>query len=231
MKLPHVLLLALALPLLLARSPAGAEETPRWRLNNVPLDMPLDDALDGEYLEGIYQEKLAARLVDSVGLPWPAYHIHSTLRRADGTGEEKMELHFTNNEDGRRIFWVRVNSGPLPAGASADDVLPQLERQFGVADRLYVDAEGSGSALLLFVDKSLPEDQRQRIAGNLPAPAALTPDQFRGFWDMSLADRAQLLSVDFRGAIAIVNAWKGELKSLQTELLDLRGAATVYTLR
>lgn len=140
-------------------------------------------------------------------------------------------MHFTNKEDGERIFWVRVNSGPLPAGARADAVLPQLERQFGVADRLYVDAEGSGSVILLFVDKALPEDQRRRIAGNLPAPNAFTAEQFRTFWDMSLAERAQLLSVDFRGAIAVVNVWQGELRSLQTELLDLRGAATIYTLR
>lgn len=211
---------------------ATAQETPQpWRLNNIPLDMPLEADLNGEYLEGIYQEKLMPRLIDSVGIPWPSYHIRSTLKGRDGNGQELMELYFSSPAEGERIFWVRLNSGPLQAGKDAAGVLGMLEKNFGIADRLYAAPDQSGSTILLFVDPGLPHDQRRHVLDTLPQPGALTPQQFQDFWEMSLAERAQVLGVDFRGAIAIVNVWKGELKSQQIELLDMRGAASVYTLR
>jgi hypothetical protein len=211
---------------------ALAQEPPQpWRLNNIPLDMPREADLNGEYLEGIYQEKLMPRLLDSVGIPWPSYHIRSTLKGRDGNGQELMELYFSSPAEGERIFWVRLNSGPLQAGTDATGVLGMLEQNFGIADRLYAAPDQSGSTILLFVDPGLPEDQRQHVIDSLPQPGALSPQQFQDFWEMSLAERAQVLGVDFRGAIAIVNVWQGELKSLQTELLDMRGAASVYTLR
>lgn len=225
---------ALALCLLSSIGASKAQDAVEpWRINNIPLDMPLEADLNGEYLEGIYQEKLLPRIIDSVGIDWPSHHIMTTLRGAKGSGDEKMELYFSSPADGEKLFWIRVHRTMegVPQKDSGMQALAMLERSFGVADRLYASPESPGSAILVFVDKKLPDDQRRRIAGNLPSPATFSSADFTNFWAMSLAERTRLLSPDFRGAIAIVNAWSGELRSLQLELLDLRGAATVFTLR
>ena len=91
-----------ALALLGLCGPVAAEE-PRQRVMNVPLDMPLDDELDGEFLEGIYQEKLLPELKDSVLIETPIQHIESHF-----TDNRALELWFSSREDGRRIFWAHL---------------------------------------------------------------------------------------------------------------------------
>jgi hypothetical protein len=201
-----------------------------WRINNIPLDMPLDAELNGEFLEGIYQEKLHDRLIDSVGTPWPSYHIRSTLKGRDGAAEENMELYFSSKADGQRIFWIRTNR------RMADDVdkdalarnLAQLERGFGAPSRIFKDETQSGAHIFVYVDRLLPDHIRSRLEESLPRTSSA--GDFRDFWAMSLADRARILGTDFRGAIAIINAWQGQLRSVQIELIDLNRARSVFTL-
>jgi hypothetical protein len=70
---------------------------------NVPLDMPLDEPLDGEFLEGIYQEKLGDVLRDSVLIDAPIPHIESHF-----TDNRELQLWFSSAEDGKRVFWARL---------------------------------------------------------------------------------------------------------------------------
>src|SRR6185369_5506245 len=66
--------LALSIPLslaLFAGGPAPALAADLWRIENIPLDMPLDEDLNGEYLEGIFQEKIGDRLQEGLLTEWP----------------------------------------------------------------------------------------------------------------------------------------------------------------
>ena len=58
--------LVLGIAALVAASHLALAEEPRQRVMSIPLDMPLEEPLDGEFLEGIYQEKLADVLRYSV---------------------------------------------------------------------------------------------------------------------------------------------------------------------
>ncbi|MBL8708974.1 MAG: hypothetical protein JNL25_07265 [Rhodospirillaceae bacterium] len=228
-----ILMLAMLAPV------ARAEQAAPLRLNNIPLDMPREEPLAGEYLEGIFQEKLMARLIDSVGIAWPSYHIRSTLRPAGAVAAggnetdepERMEIYFSGRDDGERIFWIRTRR-PLDGTADAEGIartLTLIEQSFGRPARTLSDPALPGSVLLLFVDPTLSAEARARQIAALPA--SLSIDDFREFWAMGLADRARLLGRDFRGAIAILTSGGGRLHGLQLELLDLTRAQSVFTLR
>lgn len=219
----------------------GAAPAP-WRINNIPLDMPLDEDLNGEYLEGIYQEKIGDRLIDSVGIPYPSYRIESTLKGGKGAvtsadsasdpGNEHMELFFSSKDDGRRIFWIRTTRQVADAGdpEAIARTLGIIEKGFAKADRIITDPESSGSAILVIVDTALPADTQAKLRAAIASPLTLSHAEFAEFWTMDLQQRARLLGRDFRGGIAILNAWGGELQSMQLELLDLHRAQTVFRL-
>lgn len=213
---------------LLAGRGAPALAAERWRIEDIPLDMPLDADLDGEYLEGIYQEKIGAeRLVDSVLNEWPIYHMQSTLK-----GERKLELYFSSAADGRRIFWIRENR-PLTGKndpKTVDLAVQQVEAAFAPADRVIADPAGGGSVILLIADKALPPDSQKAMLAPIPNPLVLTADQFSRFWLMDLQERATLLGPDFRGAVVMLNVFQGKLTNTQAELIDLRRAQTVLNL-
>lgn len=226
----------------LGAAPAFAQESPRpWRINNIPLDMPLEADLNGEYLEGIYQEKLMGRLIDSVLSEWPSYHIRSTLRspgKVGGTGEaedpghERMELYFSSAADQRRLFWIRANR-PLDGAGGTEGIanaLAMIEQGFAKPDRVITDPERPGSAILIMVDRALAPADQDRLRASLRDPLTLSAAEFGDFWAMDLQARARILGPGFRGAIAILNAYQGKLLSLQLELLDLNRAQTVFNL-
>lgn len=220
-----VLLLSIGLCL----AGAGAAQAgDRWRIENIPLDMPLDNDLDGEYLEGIYQEKIGeARLVDSVLNEWPIYHINSTLK-----GDRRLELYFSSASDGRRIFWIR-ESRPLNSSndpKSIELAVQQIEAGFAPADRVISDPEASGSVILLVADKSLPPDSQKAMLDPIPNPLKLTTDQFSRFWLMDLQERATILGPEFRGAVIMINVFQGKPSNMQAELIDLKRAQTVLNL-
>src|SRR4029453_7359125 len=96
--------LILGIAALLAATQLAYAEEPRQRVMNVPLDMPLDDSLDGEFLEGIYQEKLHTLLRDSGLFNAPVPHIESHF-----TDNRELQLWFSSAEDGRRVFWARLS--------------------------------------------------------------------------------------------------------------------------
>ena len=96
--------MALGLLALLSASQIAWAEEPRQRVMDVPLDMPMDDPLDGEFLEGIYEDKLHDILKDSVLIEAPIQHIQSHF-----TEDRALELWFSSQEDGRRVFWARLS--------------------------------------------------------------------------------------------------------------------------
>lgn len=238
--------IAILLAVLLAGAAQAQEGSPApaqsWRINNIPLDMPLEEDLNGEYLEGVYQEKLGDRLIDSVGIPWPSYRIQSTLKggsgrvaaadSADDAGNERMELHFSSKADGARIFWIRT-SRPVAGAGNTEAIahtIGMIEKGFAKADRIVTDEQSPGSAILVIIDTALPADEQARLRAAIASPLKLGHADFAGFWAMDLQQRARVLGRDFRGGIAILNAWDGDLKSVQLELLDLRRAQTVFRL-
>lgn len=217
-----------------------------WRINNIPLDLPLNDELNGEFLEGIYQEKLMDRLISSVLNEWPIYHIDSTLKVGKGKltkadskpgadtdpANEQMQLFFSSAADQQRIFWIRTHK-PITGAADAAGiaaVIQAIEANYGKADRVITDAEAPANAVLIIVDTALPTDEQARLRAALPDPLVLSHSDFMEFWSMDLQRRARVLGKDFRGAIAILNGFQGKLESMQVELLDLKRAQTVLNL-
>ncbi|MBK8160020.1 MAG: hypothetical protein IPK59_15045 [Rhodospirillaceae bacterium] len=243
--LRHLACLLIAL-CIASNVPAHADDgATRWRINNIPLDMPLDDALNGEFLEGIYQEKLHDRLMYSVLTEWPSYHIHSTLKvggkLAEGDANqavesdsrhEQMDLYFSSAADQHRLFWIRTRK---PLEGAADEtgiaqVMQMVEGSFGKPDRIVTAADWPGNAILIMVDPALGSAERAAILAALPDPLALDHEDFLDFWSMDLQRRAKILGSNFRGAIVMLTAFQGRLQGLQSELLDLGRAQTVFNL-
>lgn len=219
----RVLLAAIAL--LGAAHLVWAEE-PRQRVMNIPLDIPLDDALDGEFLEGIYQEKLLPELKDSVLIETPIRHIVSHF-----TEGRTLELWFSSREDGRRVFWAHLTQS-FEAGQEIkpETALANFEAIFGKPDIVReVKSDVSGAWLLLKIDPRLSDERRAAIQRQLEASFQPTPDQM-GFSFLDMRDRIKLLGPDFRGAIFSFSAFKGKVGAQQTELLDMVRAHSVLNL-
>jgi len=206
--------------------PLAAEE-PRQRVMNIPLDMPLDDELDGEFLEGIYQEKLLPELKDSVLIETPIPRIVSNF-----TDNRSLELWFSSREDGRRVFWARLTQSFEGGQEIKPDIaLANFEAIFGKPD-IVREAKGdlSGAWILLKIDPRLSDERRAAIKRQLDASFKPTPDQVGGFSFFDMRDRIALLGPDFRGAIFSFNAFKGKVGAQHTELLDMVRAHSVLNL-
>src|SRR5208282_6636365 len=159
-----VLAIVIALQLLAGVAAAGS----RWRILGVPLDMPVEDDLDGQYLEGIYEGDygthmannyggyIAGHLQESLLRELPFYHMNSTLK--DG---RQLELWFSTKADGRKIFGVELHEifegkkAKDPAAATKD-----AEAAFGKPDRVIASPAVPGQTILLFVDPNLPKEKR-----------------------------------------------------------------------
>ena len=204
-----------------------AAEEPRQRVMNIPLDMPLEDELDGEFLEGIYQEKLLPELKDSVLIETPIQHIESHF-----TEGRALELWFSSREDGRRIFWVHLTQSFGEGKESKPDTaLANFEAIFGKPDMVRESkSDISGSWILLKIDPRLSDERRATIQRQLEASFKPTPDQIGGFSFLDMRDRIALLGPDFRGAIFSFSAFKGKVGAQQTELLDMVRAHSVLNL-
>jgi hypothetical protein len=219
--------LVLAIVALLGAAQLAWAEEPRQRVMNIPLDMPLEHELDGEYLEGIYQEKLLPELKDSVLIETPIQHIESSF-----TQNRKLELWFSSREDGRRVFWAHLTQGfaegqrPTPEIAMAN-----FEAVFGKPDLLR-ESKGDigGSWIALKLDPRLSDERRAATLRQLEASFKPTADQIGGFVFLDMRDRVRLLGPDFRGAIFSFSAFKGKVGAQQTELLDMVRAHSVLNL-
>ena len=218
--------LVLGLAALVAASHLALAEEPRQRVMSIPLDMPLNDALDGEYLEGIYQEKLHDVLKDSVLIDAPIPHIESHF-----TEDRALTLWFSSEEDGRRIFWARLAQSFQGKSLQPEFALANFEATFGKPDKIAeVKGELSSFWILLKLDPRLPEARRVTILKQIDASFNPTPDQIGDFGLADLRSRARLLTPDFRGAIFFLTAFKGQVGSMQTDLIDMVRAQTVPNL-
>jgi hypothetical protein len=205
----------------------AAAEEPRQRVMSIPLDMPLEADLDGEYLEGIYQEKLAGELRDSVLIEAPIQHIESGF-----TENRRLQLWFSAREDGRRVFWAHLTQSFGEGREQApEQVLTNFEATYGKPDVVRTrKSESSGSWVLLKLDPRLPETRRAAMLQQLEAAFNPTADEIGDFLFLDMRDRAKLLGSDFRGAILSVTAFQGKVAAQRIELLDLARAATVLNL-
>ena len=208
--------------LLLAAAPALAEE-PRQRVMSIPLDMPLNEPLDGEFLEGIYQEKLHDTLRDSVLIHSPIPHIESRF-----TENRALALWFSSEEDGRRLFWARLTQGFEGKDMKPEAALANFAATFGEPDKVAaVKGEFGSYWILLKLDPRLGEARRATILRQLDASFTPTPDQIGDFGLTDLRTRAKLLTPDFRGAVFYLTAFKGKVGSMQTDLIDILTAEGV----
>jgi hypothetical protein len=218
--------LALILVALLAASRLALAEEPRQRVMSIPLDMPLNDALDGEYLEGIYQEKLHDVLKDSVLIDAPIPHIESHF-----TEDRTLTLWFSSEEDGRRIFWARLAQAFQGKSLHPEAALANFEATFGKPDKIAeVKGEVSSFWILLKLDPRLPEARRATILKQIDGSFNPTPDQIGDFGLSDLRSRVRLLTPDFRGVVFFLTAFKGQVGSMQTDLIDMVRAQTVLNL-
>jgi hypothetical protein len=218
--------LVLGLLAFIALSGPVLAEEPRQRVMNVPLDMPLDDGLDGESLEGIYQEKLHGILEDSVLVESPIPHIESRF-----TENRQLQLWFSSVEDGRRVFWARLTQSFEGKDLKPEDALANFQATFGKPDKVAeVKGELGSFWILLKLDPRLPEARRATILKQLDDAFKPTPPEIAGFGLADLRSRARLLTLDYRGAVFFVTAFKGKVGSMQTDLIDMVRAQTVLNL-
>ena len=210
---------------LAAAQPTCAEE-PRQRVMNIPLDMPLEEPLDGEFLEGIYQEKLGDVLRNSVLIEAPIPHIESRF-----TDNRALQLWFSSQEDGRRVFWARLSQSIEGKELRPQDAIANFEATFGKPDKIAeVNGELSSFWILLKLDPRLPEARRATILKQLDASFTPTPSEIADFGLTDLRSRTKLLTPDFRGAVFFLTSFKGNVGSMQTDLIDMVRAQTVLNL-
>lgn len=225
---------------LLSVRTAGAAD--RWRILGVPLDMPESDdqALDGQYLEGIYQGDYGEKMLhdyggyigghvkDSLLLQLPYYHMNSTAK--DG---KQLELWFSSKDDGRKTFGVemheslRDNAGRSEAPSKA---IGEAQAAFGKPDRVITSPDAPSVTILMFVDADLPKDRRDAIVAHLPNSQQMPKDDAANFNSIDLRERARVLGADFRGAIVTIYSFKDQVTGIDAELLDLQRARTVFNL-
>lgn len=218
--------LVLAVIALVTASQFALAEEPRQRVMNIPLDMPMDEPLDGEFLEGIYQEKLHDVLKDSVLIDSPIPHILSHF-----TEDRRLELWFSSAEDGRRVFWAHLTQGLEGREMRPQDALANFEATFGKPDKIaQVKGELSSFWILLKLDPRLPQARRATILKQLDASFNPTPDQIADFGLSDMRSRVKLLTPDYRGAVFFLAAFKGKVGSLQTDLIDMVRAQSVLNL-
>lgn len=217
----------LAALLVLGAVSFAAAEAPRQRVMSIPLDMPLEAELDGEFLEGIYQEKLIGELTDSVLIEAPVHHIESSF-----TENRKLQLWFSSREDGRRVFWALLTqSFGEGREQTPQNVMANFAATYGAADVVRESkSDIGGSWILLKLDPRLPETRRAAMLAQLDAAFKPTPDQIGNFLFLDMRDRAKLLGADFRGAILSFTAFRGKVAAQRIELLDLARASTVLNL-
>jgi len=218
--------LVLGLLAVIAVSGLALAEEPRQRVMDIPLDMPLNDGLEGESLEGIYQEKLGNVLTDSVLIESPIPHIESKF-----TDHRTLQLWFSSAEDGRRVFWARLSQSLEGKELRPQDALANFEATFGTPDKIAEVKGDLGSFwILLKLDPRLPEARRATILKQLDAAFTPTPPEIAGFGLADLRSRARLLTLDYRGAVFFLTAFKGKVGSMQTDLIDMVRAQTVLNL-
>jgi hypothetical protein len=229
-----VLANVIALQLLAGLAGAGG----RWRILGVPLDMPVEDELDGQYLEGLYEDDyganmphnyggyIAGHLKDSLLRELPFYHMNSTMK--DG---RQLELWFSTKADGRKTFGVELHEvfdgkqAKDPAAANTE-----AEAAFGKPDRVIASPAVPGQTILLFVDTNLPKDKRDAVIARLPQVQQMAQEDVDKFSRTDLRERVRILGPDFRGAVVSFYSYKGKVKGSDVELLDLMRARTVFNL-
>ena len=216
----------LALAALLSMATAARAEEPRQRVMDVPLDMPMEEPLDGEYLEGIYEDKLHDILKDSVLIEAPIQHIESHF-----TEDRTLELWFSSKEDGRRVFWARLSQSFEHKAMKPETALANFEATFGKPDKVAQVKNGQNASwILLKLDPRLGDERRATILKLLDASFNPTPAQVGDFVFMDMRDRVKLLTPDFRGAAFYLSAFKGKVGSTQTDLIDMVRAQSVLNL-
>jgi hypothetical protein len=215
----------LGLAILMAALPALALERPR--LMEIPLEMPLEEELDGEYLEGIYQEKLLPELVDSVLYEAPIARIESTFSK-----ERKLKIWFTSVEDGRRAYWLQFDQAfPVAEPVATQTLRDDFAKRYGQPDLVVGKiSEGSGPVVVLRVDPGLEEPRRSAILQVLNESFQPDGSTLSDFWHMDMRQRARLLGVDFRGIILSYYENDGKTSAMTLELLDLALARSVLNL-
>jgi hypothetical protein len=225
--------------LLASRLLAGvAAAADRWRILGVPLDMPVEDDLDGQYLEGIFEGDygahmasnyggyIAGHLKDSLLREMPFYHMNSTMK--DG---RQLELWFSTRADGRKVFGVELHE--IFEGKKAkdpDSAARDAQAAFGKPDRVIVSPAVPGQTILVFVDPSLPKEKRDAVIARLPQARQMPQEDIDKFSRTDLRERVRILGPDFRGAVVTFYGFKGKITGTDVELLDLQRARTVFNL-
>ena len=218
--------LILGLLAVVAMSGLALAEEPRQRVMNIPLDMPLNDGLDGESLEGIYQETLHGILQDSVLIESPIPHIESRF-----TENRHLQLWFSSVEDGRRVFWARLTQSFEGRDMKPEDALANFQATFGMPDKVAeVKGELGSFWILLKLDPRLPETRRATILKQIDTSFNPTPAEIADFGLSDLRSRVTLLTPDYRGAVFFLAAFKGKVGSMQTDLIDMVRAQTALNL-
>jgi len=199
-----------------------------------------DQALDGQYLEGIYQgdygEKMphdyggyiGGHVKESLLLQLPYYHMNSTTK--DG---KQLELWFSSKNDGRKIFGVEMHETLRDKGDRSEapsKAIDEAQAAFGKPDRVITSPDAPGQTILMFVDADLPKDRRDAIVAHLPNLDEMPKDDIGNFNSIDLRERARVLGPDFRGAIVTIYSFKDKVTGIDAELLDLPRARTVFNL-
>jgi hypothetical protein len=211
------------------------------RVVSIPLDMPLEDtqALDEQYLEGLYQGDYGKHMISDLGgylgenvkssglSESPFYHIDTVLK--DG---RKLQLWFSSADDGRRTFGIHLETPYMEKSArDFKHEVSEIQTAWGKPDLEFIPPLAGGAQHIeVFVDHTMSKDRLAAVVSLLPSAGKLTTEEMNHFWKSDLRDYSKLLGDQFRGAIAILSQQQGKLVGEQILLLDLVRARTIFNL-
>lgn len=215
---------------------AGIDNKP-WRLALLPLDMPMEEALNGEFLEGIYTEHLQPFIRSSLRPDGdPVVHIVTRLSprsgaKVDSDKDIDLDLWFSSQETGRRAFWLRMMQ-PFVVPVPEKTFVQNLDQRFGTPARALRVVDGSITwVVTLYVAPETPSPQKDAVIAGL---AQDWPTDYHALIDVQSRDlrgKAKLLGPNFRGALVSYGVNKnGQVSSSSMELIDLPLAASVLNL-
>jgi len=242
MKLLRIALLAgfaaMAAPAALAAGPsfAALDDKP-WRVALLPLDIPMDEALNGEFLEGIYDEHLQPFIRSSLRPDGdPLVHIETRLSPRSGakTDSEKditLGLWFSSQETGQRAYWLRMMQ-PLAASVPERTFAEKVGGRFGAAAKTIRAADGAITWVVsLYLAPDTPSPQKGAAAAGV---AKDWPADYQALADIQgrdLRGKARLLGREFRGAMVSYGVDRdGQVSASSMELVDMPLAASVLKL-
>ncbi|MBM3491978.1 MAG: hypothetical protein FJX68_16350 [Alphaproteobacteria bacterium] len=209
----------------LAAEPQIAVEPQIAELLGLRLVMNCQDEAD---VDRFYEQHLRPKIKSRKRLEAPYQRIDSKLK--DGT---QLNVHLAPAGKGRAIFAVEVVEridGVCHFVPSLDALMCEVQRRFGLADRISTYFAKPGQVIMIYGD---PERGEENLAA-IGRPPAFNDELFAGFGlGLDPNHRRAALGRGFRGVVVTMRrclnrTTRAAYVKMHTELLDLERAEHVF---